>query len=125
MWYFYNNTTGEMGTSLCKLLSGRPICVKLLLERCLRNIVVLVAKSCLTLCDSMEYSLPGCCVHGISEARIQEWVASSFPRDLANPGIEPMSPALQADSLLMSPIGLAERFVWVFCKILWQNLSEF
>ena len=114
MWYFHSNTTGEMGTCLCKLLSGRLICVKHLLARCLRNIVVLVAKLCLTLCDSMKYSLPGRPVQGISEARIQEWVASSLPRDLPNPGIKPIFPALQADSLLMNLIGLAKRFVWVF-----------
>ena len=37
----------------------------------------------LTLCDSMEYSLPGSPVHGILQARLLEWVASesSQPRD--------------------------------------------
>ena len=38
-------------------------------------------------------------VHGILQARILEWVAVSFSRDLPDPGIEPGSPALQADSL--------------------------
>ena len=39
-------------------------------------------------------------VHGILQAKILEWVAVPFsPRDLPNPGIEPRSPALQADSL--------------------------
>ena len=33
------------------------------------------------------------------EARILEWVAIPFYRDFPNPGIEPRSPALQADSL--------------------------
>ena len=37
--------------------------------------------------------------HGILQARILEWVAFPFSRDLPNPGIEPRSPALQADSL--------------------------
>ena len=47
----------------------------------------LVAKSCLTLCNPMDYSLPCSSVHGISQARILEWVAissssgSSQPRD--------------------------------------------
>ena len=31
-----------------------------------------------TLCDSMDCSPPGFSVHGISQARILEWVASSF-----------------------------------------------
>ena len=37
--------------------------------------------------------------HGILQARILEWVAFPFFRDLPNPGIEPRSPALQEDSL--------------------------
>ena len=32
---------------------------------------------CPTLCDPMDYSLPGSSVHGISQARILEWVAIS------------------------------------------------
>ena len=31
-------------------------------------------------CNSMDYSLPGSSVHGISQARILEWVATSFSR---------------------------------------------
>ena len=31
-------------------------------------------------------------VHGILQARIVEWVAISFSRDLPNPGIKPTSP---------------------------------
>ena len=37
-----------------------------------------VAKSCLTLCDPMNYSLPGSSVYGILQARILEWVAILF-----------------------------------------------
>ena len=43
--------------------------------------------SCPTLCDPMDYNLPGFSVHGIFQARILEWVAvpisrgSSQPRD--------------------------------------------
>ena len=33
---------------------------------------------CLTLCDPMDYSLPGSSVHGIFPARILEWVAFFF-----------------------------------------------
>ena len=35
----------------------------------------------------------------ILQARILEWVAIPFSRDLPNPGIKPRSPSLQADSL--------------------------
>ena len=33
-----------------------------------------VAQSCPTLCDPMDCSLPGSSVHGISQARISEWI---------------------------------------------------
>ena len=39
-----------------------------------------VAKLYLTLCDPMDCSPPGSSVHGISQARILEWVAISFSR---------------------------------------------
>ena len=39
-----------------------------------------VVKSCLTLCDPVDYSSPGSSAHGISQARILEWVAISFSR---------------------------------------------
>ena len=47
----------------------------------LATLCVLVAQSCLALCDSLDYGLPGSFVHGILQARILEWVAvsSSFP----------------------------------------------
>ena len=35
-------------------------------------------QSCPTLCDPMDYSLPGFSVHGILQARTLEWVAISF-----------------------------------------------
>ena len=38
-----------------------------------------VAQSCPTPSDPMDRSLPGCCVHGIFQARILEWVAIAFP----------------------------------------------
>ena len=41
---------------------------------------VLVAQSCLTLCDPMDWGPPGSSVHGILKARILEWVAISFSR---------------------------------------------
>ena len=41
---------------------------------------VLVAQSCPTLWDSVDCSLPGPSVYGISQARILEWVAISFSR---------------------------------------------
>ena len=37
-----------------------------------------VAQSCLTLCDPMDYSLPGSSVRGIFQARVLEWGAITF-----------------------------------------------
>ena len=53
----------------------------------------------------MGCSPPGFSVHGISQARILEWMAISFFKDLPHPGIKPSSPALQADSLSLSHLG--------------------
>ena len=39
-----------------------------------------VAQSCPTLCDPMDCSLPSSSIHGIFQARILEWVATSFSR---------------------------------------------
>ena len=44
-------------------------------------------------------------VHGVLQARILEWIAFPFSEDLPNPGIEPGSPTLQADSLPAEPPG--------------------
>ena len=35
-------------------------------------------QSCPTLCDPMDYSLPGSSAHGIFQARVLEWVAIAF-----------------------------------------------
>ena len=53
----------------------------------------------------MDCSPPGSSVHGILQARTLEWVAIPFSRDLPDPGIEPGSPALHADSLPTDPLG--------------------
>ena len=63
------------------------------------KVKVIVAQSGPSLCDPMDCGPPGFCVHGILQARILEWVASPFSGDFPNPGVEPRSPALQADSL--------------------------
>ena len=45
-------------------------------------------QSCPTLCDPMDYSLPGSSVQGILQARILEWVAVSFSRDSLTQGLK-------------------------------------
>ena len=68
-------------------------------------VLCLVAQSCPTLCNPMDCSAPGSSVHGIFQARALEWVAIPFSRDLPDPGIEPKSPALLADTLPSEPPG--------------------
>ena len=47
----------------------------------LNILCVLVIQSCPTLCNPMDCSLPGSFVYEIPQARILEWVASSFSRE--------------------------------------------
>ena len=46
---------------------------------------MLVAQLCPTLCDPMDYSLPGSSLHGNLQARILGWVAISFSRGFSQP----------------------------------------
>ena len=62
-----------------------------------------IVQLCPTLSDPMDCSPPGSSIHGIFQARVLEWVAISFSRDLPNPGIELGSPILQADTLPSEP----------------------
>ena len=42
-------------------------------------------QSCPTLCDPMDWSLPGSSVHGIFQARVLEWGAIAFSNVLYSP----------------------------------------
>ena len=70
---------------------------------------MLVVHSCLTLLRPHGLYPPGSFVHWISQARIPEWLAISFSMALPNLGTEPISPALQADSLPLSHQGNQRR----------------
>ena len=65
---------------------------------------MLVAQLCPTLCNPTDCSLAG---YSVVFSRQEYWSGLPFPSpgDLPNPGIEPRSPALQADSLLSEPPG--------------------
>ena len=67
-----------------------------------RNLKVLVAQSCLTLCNPMD-----CGPLSMEFSRQEYWSELPFPSPghLPNPGIEPGSPTLQADSLPSEPQG--------------------
>ena len=66
---------------------------------------------------SEDCSLPGSSVHGILQARVLEWVAISFSRDLPDSG-------RSSGSLPLAPLGLAKMFIWVFLKRLMQPFGQ-
>ena len=78
----------------------------------LSPVKVKVAQSCPTLCSPMDYT-----VHGILQAKYWSVLPFPFPGNLPNPGIEPWSPALQADSL---PANLGKVKVTQLCPTLWD-----
>ena len=80
-------------------------------------VLCLVAQLCLTLCDPMDCIPPGSSVHGILQARTLEWVAIPSPGDLPDPGIIPVSPAWQADSLPLNHLG-SLFYIFVILKIM-------
>ena len=49
------------------------------------NFVKVKVKSCPTLSDPMDCSLPGSSIHGIFQARILEWIAIPFSRGSSQP----------------------------------------
>ena len=83
------------------LWSNSHICTWLLEKPC----VCLVTHLCPTLCNPMDYSPLGSCVHGILQTRLLVWVAIPISRGSSPPRDWPGSPALQADSLPSDPPG--------------------
>ena len=63
-----------------------------------------VTHSCLTLCDPMDCSPPGSVSMGFCSQEYWSGLPSLSPGDLPDPGIEPGSPELQADSLPSEPL---------------------
>ena len=53
----------------------------------------------------MDCRPPGSSIHGISQARILEWVSISFSRGSSQPRDQTWSPTLQADALTSEPPG--------------------
>ena len=72
---------------------------------------MLVAQLCLTLQYHMDCSPSGSSIHGVLQARILEWVAIFFSRELPDPGIKASSPTLQADALLSELLGKPTLFL--------------
>ena len=64
-----------------------------------------VYTSVTSICDSMDCRLPGSPINGTFQAKNWNGLPFSSSRDPPDPGIEPVSPALQADSLSAEPSG--------------------
>ena len=65
----------------------------------LANSCGLIAKSCPTLCDPMDCSLPASLSRGLPRQEHQSGLPFHSPGDLPHSGITPGSPTLQANSL--------------------------
>ena len=65
------------------LMCSKCVCVCVCVCVCAK-----LLQSRLTLCDPMDYSLPGSPVHGVLQARILEWVALPSSMVSSHPGIE-------------------------------------
>ena len=76
---------------------------------------VLFNQSCPILCDPIDCSLPGSSPLFMGFSKQEYWSGLPFssPGDLPDPGIEPESPALQADSLPFEPPG--KPMFSIFC----------
>ena len=80
------------------------------------------------LCDSMDCSLPGLSVHGISQARILEWAALSYSRGFS-PKISltsPVSPALAHGFFIIAPPGKPIRIdidIYIYFAETFENKS--
>ena len=81
--FFLKGIFLTQGSNLRFLLGRQILCLWATWEAPLKVKV----KSCLTLCDPMDYNPPGSSIHAILQARVLEWVAisfsegSSWPRD--------------------------------------------
>ena len=61
----------------------------------------------------MECSPSGSSVHGISQARILDWVAISFSRESSHPRVKPTSPALAGGFFSTEPPGKPHHWVQI------------
>ena len=77
------------------------------------KVKVVVTQLCPTLCDSVDCNPPGSCPRDSPGKNIGPGCHYPSVGDLPNPGIEPRSPALQADSLPSEPPGKLWVIHWV------------
>ena len=74
-------------------------------EKSLYSSCCLVAQLCPTFCDPMDRSPPGSSAHGISQARILEWVAVPFSRRSFQPRDQTQVPCIAGRFFTAEPLG--------------------
>ena len=81
-----------------------------------------VAQSCPTLCEPMDYCLPGFSIHGIFQARIPEWVAfSSLQGIFSTQGLNLGPPHCRQTLYPLSPQGReAGKFTETYLLLWWE-----
>ena len=87
----------------------------------MKDVAVVVTKSCPSLCDPMNCRQPGSSARGISQVRILgSELPFPSPGDLPDPWVEPASPALAGGFFTTKLPGKppASRFRNLFVKIL-------
>ena len=98
---------------LCHKVRAMILCVYMLslLSMVFLKLKVLVTQICLTLWDPTDCKLQA--PLSIELFRQECWSRLMFPSsgDLSHPGVEPRSPALQADSLLSEPPRKPQMFI--------------
>ena len=85
--FFLENQTHLFAFLTLLLSPQQPVSLKV-------KVIVKVTQLCLTLCDPMDYSLPGSSVHGIFQAKSGSGLPFPPPENLPDPEIKPVSPAL-------------------------------
>ena len=97
-----------MDTCICmaESLCCPPEAITAWLVGCTPYNMCLVAQSCPTLCNPVDCSPPGSSIHEDSPGQNTELGSLSLLQGIfPTPGIEPLSPALQADSYHLSHQG--------------------
>ena len=73
------------------------------------SVKMLVAQLCPTLCDPIDYSLPGSSVHGILRQEYWSGFPLPPPGDLPNTGMEPVSPEMAGRFFTTEPPGKPKK----------------
>ena len=76
--------------------------------------IYIYAQSCPTLCDTMDVTYQAPPSMGFSRQECWSGLPFPSPGDLPDPGIEPRSPALQADALPSEPPGKSYIYIYIY-----------